>query len=40
MESKYGGSLYEFSEVITPAGKLEEHEYTPKQPQIILFLIQ
>lgn len=39
MESKYEGNPYEFSEVITPSGKLEEHEYSPKNPQIILFLI-
>ena len=39
METKYEGKPYELAEVITPFIKTENQEYSPKQPQIILFLI-
>lgn len=39
MEEKYNGKPYELAEVITPSIKTENQEYSPKQPQIILFLI-
>jgi hypothetical protein len=39
MEAKYEGKPYEFAEVITPSVKTDNQEFSPKQPQIILFLI-
>jgi ribonucleoside-diphosphate reductase alpha chain len=36
---KYEGKPYELAEVITPSTKTDNQEYSPKQPQIILFLI-
>ena len=39
MESKYEGKPYELAEVITPSTKTDNQEYSPKQPQIILYLI-
>jgi hypothetical protein len=39
MESVYNGKPFEFFEVITPSVKKDQEEYTPANPQIILFLI-
>jgi hypothetical protein len=40
LKDKYEGKMYEFTEIITPTKKIEDQEYTPQQPQIILFFIQ
>lgn len=40
LKGKYEGKMYEFTEIITPTKKAEEQEFTPQNPQIILFFIQ
>lgn len=40
LKEKYDGKMYEFTEIITPSKKHEDQEFTPQNPQIILFFIQ
>jgi hypothetical protein len=40
LKEKYDGKMYEFTEIITPSKKPEDQEFTPQNPQIILFFIQ
>lgn len=40
IEEKYEGGMYEFTEIITPSKQNEEQEFSPSNPQIILFFIQ
>lgn len=40
LKEKYDGKMYEFTEIITPSKKREDQEFTPQNPQIILFFIQ
>lgn len=40
LKEKYEGKMYEFTEIITPSKKAEDQEFTPQNPQIILFFIQ
>lgn len=40
LKEKYDGKMYEFIEIITPSKKPDDQEFTPQNPQIILFFIQ
>ena len=40
IEEKFEEKMYEFTEIITPSKVLEDQEFSPENPQFILFFIQ
>lgn len=40
IEDKSEGEMHEFTEIIAPSKQIEGQDFTPENPQIILFFIQ